>query len=182
MAEKKVKDLFQFRATSTDFVSAEEHEAFLKFVEKLSKTRKTSDFFRNAVLEAFRLEQKATEEKEMHEKLKRYINEVGIEEALRNITNAETFGSVVKDVNEEEKESYHFLLQYARRIGVEEVISRVDDAKRTEVKVDMDKIVQNVLDALKQQGVDIKEEQQKEVKQTLQVATKSDLDLLDGME
>jgi acid stress-induced BolA-like protein IbaG/YrbA len=41
--------------------------------------RKTSDFFRNAVLDAFRLEQKEKEEQEMYGELQQYIKENGIE-------------------------------------------------------------------------------------------------------
>lgn len=187
LAEKKVKELFQFRASSADFRSAEEHEAFLRFAEKLTKTRKTSDFFRNAVLEAFRLEQKEKEEKEMHEKLQRYIEENGVEETLKNAENGEFFKSISKVVDEEEKESYQFLLQYTKRIGVDVAISRLNETKTVEVSqptvvnIDMNEIVQNVLDALKKQGVDIKEDQQEEVKQSFKAATKSDLDLLDDM-
>ncbi|HFJ9374831.1 TPA: hypothetical protein ACGW7B_005508 [Bacillus nitratireducens] len=188
MAEKKVKEIFQFRAGSADFRSAEEHEAFLRFAEKLTKTRKTSDFFRNAVLDAFRLEQKEQEEKEMHEKLQQYIEENGIEKALKNAENGDFFTSVVK-VIEEERVSYQYLLQTVKKMGVDVAISRLDDTQRVgvnqppvEVKIDMNEIVQNVLDALKQQGVEIEETKQEEVKQSFKATTPSDLSILDDME
>ncbi|BCC80211.1 MULTISPECIES: hypothetical protein [Bacillus] len=186
MAEKKVKELFQFRASSADFESAEEHNAFLEFVKRLTIMRKTSDFFRNAVLDAFRLEQKEKEEQEMYGELQQYIKENGIEKTLKNAENGEFFTSIAK-VTEEEKVSYQYLLQTVKKMGVDVAISRLDDNKPVEVshpvevKVDMNEIVQNVLDALKKQGVDIKEDQQEEVKQSFKATTKSDLDLLDDM-
>jgi hypothetical protein len=90
-------------------------------------------------------------------------------------------------LQEEEKVSYQYLLQTVKKMGVDVAISRLDDNKPVEVshpvevKVDMNEIVQNVLDALKKQGVDIKEDQQEEVKQSFKATTKSDLDLLDDM-
>ncbi|QWI25671.1 hypothetical protein EXW34_31360 (plasmid) [Bacillus mycoides] len=182
MTEKKVKELFQFRANSADFMSAEEHEAFLKFVEKLTKTRKTSDFFRNAVLDAFRLEQKEQEEKEKHEKLQQYIEEHGVEETLKNAENGEFFKLSSKVADEEERVSYQYLLQSVHKMGVDVAIERLGGNQAVKVEVNMDEIVQRVLDTLQKQGVEIEETKQEEVKQSFKAATTQDLSLLDDME
>jgi hypothetical protein len=76
--------------------------------------RKTSDFFRNAVLDAFRLEQKEKEEQEMYGELQQYIKRKRYRKTLKNAENGEFFTSIAK-VTEEEKVSYQYLLQTVKR-------------------------------------------------------------------
>jgi hypothetical protein len=141
--------------------------------------RKTSDFFRNAVLDAFRLEQKEKRRARNVWGITAVYKRKRYRKTLKNAENGEFFTSIAK-VTEEEKVSYQYLLQTVKKMGVDVAISRLDDNKPVEVshpvevKVDMNEIVQNVLDALKKQGVDIKEDQQEEVKQSFKATTKSD--------